>query len=538
MACGLAHEPTADSLCPQATATYPVQNAALWEDLNTLIGTDAFKTKAIDWLAGAVQVPSESFDNMDPVGVDPRWEVFESMHKYLADAFPLVHKTLSLTKVNTYGLLYEWTGSDASLKPLLLAAHQDVVPVHPNTVDEWDHPPFSGYFDGTRIWGRGSFDDKSGLIGILIIIESLLEKGFKPTRTVVLSFGFDEETSGLQGAASLAKAMLGIYGKDAFELIVDEGSGYTEVYGIPLATPGIVEKGYLDTKLEIAAPGGHSSIPPSHTSIGMLAALLTELENNPFPLKLSKEDVVYDNLQCLAAHGKDVPKKLRDAIEWSSYSSKGLRAIEKIIFKDQFYRSLVGTTQAIDLINGGVKTNALPEQAWAVVNHRISILSSIDATIAHDTKTFKKLAKEFNLTYTSFGEVINEGAPEKTLVLSDAFGNALRPAPRTPSAGEGAAPYELISGTIKATFNAHRGIEGDNNIAVSPGMMTGNTDTRYYWDLSSHIFRYNHHGTPADSAGGTLGGVHTVNENIPVDSFLEVIRFFSTLILNTDEARF
>ena len=34
------------------------------------------------------------------------------------------HANLKLTKVNTYGLYYEWKGSDASLKPLLLAAHQ------------------------------------------------------------------------------------------------------------------------------------------------------------------------------------------------------------------------------------------------------------------------------------------------------------------------------------------------------------------------------------------------------------------------------
>ena len=102
------------------------------------------------------------------------------------------HKILTLTKVNTYGLLYEWKGSDNSLKPLLLAAHQgrfvrlrqscqlhpptestdtprcaDVVPVEPRTVDQWTHPPYSGYYDGESIWGRGSFDDKSGLIGIL-----------------------------------------------------------------------------------------------------------------------------------------------------------------------------------------------------------------------------------------------------------------------------------------------------------------------------------------------------------------------------------
>jgi hypothetical protein len=32
-----------------------------------------------------------------------------------------------------------------------------------------------------------------------------------------------------------------------------------------------------------------------------------------------------------------------------------------------------------------------------------------------------------------------------------------------------------LSGTIKATFNAHRGLDGADNIFVSPGILTGNT---------------------------------------------------------------
>ena len=86
---------------------------------------------------------TESYDHMDPVGVDPRWEAFGPFHDYLLKAFPLMsvfgsfpsrssidiqnihsHSTLSLRKVNTYGLLYVWQGSDVSLKPVLLAAHQ------------------------------------------------------------------------------------------------------------------------------------------------------------------------------------------------------------------------------------------------------------------------------------------------------------------------------------------------------------------------------------------------------------------------------
>lgn len=79
---------------------------------------------------------------MDPVGVDPRWEKFAVFHDYLVKAFPLVyvviskgrhdhkidvwhrHSTLELTKVNTYGLIFVWKGSDTTLKPLLLAGHQ------------------------------------------------------------------------------------------------------------------------------------------------------------------------------------------------------------------------------------------------------------------------------------------------------------------------------------------------------------------------------------------------------------------------------
>ena len=48
------------------------------------------------------------------------------------------HVSLTLTKVNTYGLVYHWQGSDASLKPILLAGHQGVLA--PNIT--WIFHPF------------------------------------------------------------------------------------------------------------------------------------------------------------------------------------------------------------------------------------------------------------------------------------------------------------------------------------------------------------------------------------------------------------
>jgi Gly-Xaa carboxypeptidase len=44
--------------CPQADILTPDKNANLWTEVNKKIGTPAFETSAINWLAGAVRVPS------------------------------------------------------------------------------------------------------------------------------------------------------------------------------------------------------------------------------------------------------------------------------------------------------------------------------------------------------------------------------------------------------------------------------------------------------------------------------------------------
>ncbi|KAJ3731848.1 carboxypeptidase S [Lentinula guzmanii] len=529
-----------EKLCSQYDVLVPKN--PLWKTVGEGIGTEEFKGRAVDWLAGAIQVPTESYDNLGPIGEDPRWETFKQFHEYLFKAFPLVHSTLSLTKVNTYGLLYEWKGTDPSLKPVLLAAHQDVVPVEPRTAADWTYPPYSGHFDGTRIWGRGASDDKSGLIGLMSAIEVLLEGDFKPERTFVLAFGCDEEASSRFGAQQLAKAMLGIYGRNAFAFIVDEGGDISEHYGTVFATPGVTEKGYLDLRIDVTSPGGHSSIPPKHTTIGILSRLLVEFENNPFPVEMSTDSVFYETLQCYAGYGTTMPSDLRKAIVRSVYSKKALKRLGDILFENPANVALVGTTQAIDLIQGGVKSNALPEQAYAVVNHRISTRSTVSEVIKHDTDMLKSLASEFNLTFISFGETISDvHAPSAygSLVLSDAFmiNNSLAPAPITPTFGHRARPYELLSGTIQATYNSHRGLELESHhVVVAPGMPTGNTDTRRYWDLSDgQILRYNHRNSLAFK--DVAGGMHTVDENLPVEAFLEMIWFFTTLILNSDESR-
>jgi Gly-Xaa carboxypeptidase len=104
--------------------------------------------------------------------------------------------------------------------------------------------------------------------------------------------------------------------------------------------------------------------------------------------------------------------------------------------------------------------------------------SSVAAVKHRDADVLKDLANDFNLTFTAFGSPVSpEDEPsEGALTLTDAWGTALEPAPITPT-DEDSAPWQLLSGTIKATYNAQRGLEGDN-IVVSPGVPSGNTGGR------------------------------------------------------------
>ncbi|KIJ51557.1 hypothetical protein M422DRAFT_26960, partial [Sphaerobolus stellatus SS14] len=518
----------AAKLCPQSKPVRPSGHSSLYyEEVGNLLQTEDYKLRAAEWLGGAVREPTESYDGMGPIGEDSRWETFGPLHDYLLKAFPLIHASLTLSKVNTYGLVYDWQGSDSDLKPLLLAAHQDVVPVDPRTVDQWIHPPYSGYFDGTYVWGRGSADDKSGLISIMSTVETLLEKGFKPKRSVVLAFGFDEEASGLFGAHKINEHLLTNYGENGFAMLIDEGAVMQEYFGAIIAAPAVGEKGYLDVRVQVNTPGGHSSVPPPHTGIGILSSLLVALESDPIIPRLRREQIVYKMLKCVA-QAPGIPSELRKDIVKSITSEKALRRVEKSLMS--ILRPLIGTTQAIDLISGGVKSNALPEQSSAVVNHRIVDDSSVDAVKKRVTNILSPIASKFNLSVEAFGtDLTGDKTVSGSLIISDAWGSALEPAPVSPS---DSAPYDLLSATIKASVYDYGII--DKEVIVAPSIMTGNTDTQYYWKLTPHIFRYSHGGLN-DSVPDVLGGAHTVNEAIAIDSILGMIRFFTLLILNGDE---
>lgn len=134
----------------------------------------------------------------------------------------------------------------------------------------------------------------------------------------------------------------------------------------------MAEKGAISLKLSVATPGGHSSVPSKHTGIGILSLLLVELEKNRDEPKLREGNPMLAFLDCARKYGnvgKEMGRRIRDPRKWKKLG-------KELAEDDDVAAAFLGTTQAIDLIQGGVKVRrSLPFRE----NPYDSLLSQINA---------------------------------------------------------------------------------------------------------------------------------------------------------------
>lgn len=142
-----------------------------------------------------------------------------------AQSLSLESQTLEFVKGKPL-ILLKWPGSDPNLPSVLLNSHTDVVPTED---DKWVHPPFAAEIDSEgNIYARGSQDTKCIGLQYLEAIRRLKASGFKPLRSIYLSFVPEEETGGYDGARKFAES-------DTFKdmnvgIMLDEG----RVFGIQI----------------------------------------------------------------------------------------------------------------------------------------------------------------------------------------------------------------------------------------------------------------------------------------------------------------
>lgn len=440
-------------------------------------------------LAGAVRFRTISNERVE----DTDTAAFLALHDYLAATYPLVHQTLQREPVAGLSLLYTWVGSEPSLDPIVLMAHQDVVPVVPGTEGDWLHDPFGGEITDGYVWGRGSMDDKGNLVAVLEAVEALLAQGFHPRHTVYLAFGHDEEVGGVRGASAIAR-LLRDRGVSRFAMVLDEGGAVVHgmIPGIqaPVALVGIAEKGYVNVELLVEGAGGHSSVPPAHTNIGVLAEAISTLEEHPFPARL--DGPARSMFEWLAPE-MGFGARVALANLWLTATP-----MTHVLLRSPETAAMVHTTTAVTIVEGGVKANVLPITARAVVNFRImpgetgeSVLERVRALIG-DARVQVRL----------YG------------------GDGVDPSPVSDVSGPA---FQLLSRTVRQVL-------ADQGVIVAPYLVMGGTDSKHFAASSNAVFRF----FPAPMGRDALTLAHGTNERLGVDGLAISVRFFRALLRNTD----
>ena len=412
---------------------------------------------------------------------------FVALHTLMERAFPRVHRELTKESVGDHSLLFTWRGKDERLKPILLMAHMDVVPVDPTTESSWHHAPFSGEVADGYIWGRGAMDDKESVFAILEAVESLLTSNFRPERTIYLAFGHDEEIGGINGAAKIAALLSSRHVE--LECIVDEGlnvfTGIISGLDSPAALIGIAEKGYLSLQLSVETAGGHSSMPPEHTAIGTLTGALQRLQGAPFPPRLSRPT---RGMSEFLGPEMSFDKKVVLANLWL-FSP----LLEKTLAQSPRTNALLRTTLAPTMLNAGITDNVLPSKASAVVNLRIIPGESI----ASATQYVRQVIADPTVTILPF------------------------PIASEPSAVSNVdtASFAVLHKTIHQTIPA---------AVVAPALLVASTDSRHYRSLTKNIFRF----LPVTVGPEDISRYHGIDERISVEDYERCIRFYAQLIIN------
>ncbi|KAF3929385.1 Aminoacylase-1 [Dactylella cylindrospora] len=508
-----------EPLCPQVPPISPTYNTEKLESVLERLRSNEYFGHSAKLLSESVQINTEISDNVGPVGEDKAWDRMGDFTAWLKTAFPLIHENLNLEYVNTYAPVYTWEGSDPELKPVVLYGHFDTVLVDPETLDQWTYPPFSGHIDDNGlVWGRGASDDKSQVVATLEAVELLLEADFKPKRTVILAYGFDEEIGGPNGARLIGEMLHKKYGDDGIALYHDEGSDETSLFGADFLLVGIAEKGHIDMEVTISVKGGHSSMPPPHTAIGILAEFVTEIERNQYPIALVDGNPFYDFLTCAAEHGPRFPDYLRKYIDEGD--KEGLA--EEIVKLDPLSRFMMTTTIAVTIIQGGLKINSLPELVKVFGNHRINYGSTTEDVIAMYKSIASSIAEKHSLEVIPFPD--NATYPVGSITLQIIA--PLEPSPVSPTRVDISTPFKLIAGTTRQVF-------GEDKI-VSPVMMPANTDSKFFWKLTKHIFRYK----PATGFPSSERKIHGVDEKDSVAAHVSMVEWFFTFLRNVDETEF
>ena len=461
------------------TSTFAPANVADGRDVKLAAAPAYDLDAAVRHLSEAAQI--RTISNQDPAANEvAEWD---RLHAWLASTYPAGHGAMQRTILPNRTLVYHWPGSDASLAPVILMAHQDVVPVTPGTEGDWKYPPFAGTIADGAVWGRGTVDDKGSLVGLFEALDALAKSGFKPKRGIYLVSGHDEEAGGsgaLAAAAKLkAEGVKAIYTLDEGSIVLTD----TPVIDGPAIMIGIAEKGYGTLKVTASAPGGHSSMPPAETGVTTLAKAVLAIAGKPFPLEFRGPGA--SMIEALAAK-KGGATKMAVANQWLFG-----RSLKNRLGAAPTTAAAFHTTIAPTMLEGSPKENVLPQSANALINYRIAPWNSSADVMAR--------AKE------AVGDIKVDLAWVKP--------------PREPSrvSSTSSQGWKWIAAAARADAP---------DAVLTPTLVVAGTDSRSMEPVSEDVYRF----MPMHFSLKESAMIHGTNEHMAIDSFKRMIDFYARLI--------
>lgn len=431
-------------------------------------------------LSEAIRIKTISFG--DTLAIDTT--EFTKFRSFMEATYPNLHQKLPRQIFGAFSYVFTWTGKNPSLKPYVLMAHMDVVPVEAVAEKNWSVPSFSGIIKNDTIWGRGAVDDKASAIGIMEAAEQLLKENFQPERTIYLCFGHDEEIAGHRGASKIADWFKANHIQP--ELVLDEGgqvdNQHFKELKRPVAVIGIGEKGYVNIDLTVELTGGHSSMPAKETAIDILTTAIEKIRAHQMPPIITPP--IHELFQRVGPGGGFMNRMALS----NMWLFKGMLISQLEQSKET--NALIHTTLVPTIVKAGIKDNVIPSVAKATFNSR-----TLPGQTSDDVVNFVKQA-------------INDErvtVKKQTISLMEA----------SPVTAADHPMFRKIEGLVYQVVP---------NVVVSPYLMVGATDSRYYRSFSSAVVNF----APMTDAKG----FHGIDERIPVSDLKRMIFFYKLVMMD------
>ena len=382
----------------------------------------------------------------------------------------------------TVSLVARWKGSGAGgKKPILILAHMDVVEAKRA---DWKEDPFAFIEKDGYFYGRGTSDDKQGVIATAAALIKLREAGFKPTRDIILYYTGDEETEG-NGAELGASEWRQLLDAE-YALNADAGGGAFTADGRSLGF-GLqtAEKIFQSYHFTARNRGGHSSRPRPDNAIYELSAALTKLSGHRFAPMLNETTRAYFTERAKQEKGA-LGQQMR---AWLANPADGKAA--DAIEANELETGITRTRCVATMLEGGHAQNALPQMAQATVNCRV--MPGVDP---------KTVEAELKSIVGAGIEVTPFGNPGRITQASP-----LRP--------------DVVAAYTDAVRRTHGAA-----IQIIPQMSTGATDGLYFRAA----------GIPVYGVEGSYGispddeRAHGLDERLPVKAFYDDILHWEYLV--------